>query len=268
MRVRSINAIVAVLAAAALFSCGAAQAIVGGQPAGERYGAVGEVVFQPSDGTPMFDLCSGFLISPTVFVTAGHCAVDALDTQAYVGGSIGVAFESAFDPAHSTFRRAASVVVHPDFLANDVSYATPDVAVVELAVPLTEVHPIHLPVEGAADTLPHGTQLTTVGYGFTRDCDTDLGHCQVSYDPLRRYAGETLISTSRWFITVDQNPNAQGAGGICRGDSGGPHLLPGTTTAIALTTAFFSRWCWSTSRDTRLDTPSVAAFLRQFAPQS
>ena len=86
--------------------------------------------------------------------------------------------------------------------------------------------------------------------------------------PARRHATETLISTSQWFITVDQNPNAQGEGGICRGDSGGPHLLPGTSTAFAVTTAFFSKWCWSTSRDSRLDTPGVLRFLRQFAPSA
>jgi hypothetical protein len=257
--------IAACLAGAVVF-CAPADAIVGGQLAGTRYGAVGEVVFQPADGSPMFDLCSGFLISPTVFVTAGHCALDALGIQANFPGTIGAAFEPKFDPSSSTFRPAASVDVHPDFLANQHSYQSPDVAVLVLAQPMEGVTRIDLPTVGAADRLPTNTQLTTVGYGFTRDCGTDLGHCQVAYDPARRYATETLNSVSQWFITVDQNPNAQGEGGICRGDSGGPHLLPGTTTAIAVTTAFESKWCWSSSRDTRLDTPSVLAFLHTYAP--
>jgi hypothetical protein len=256
----------AALAAAAIVTCAPADAIVGGQFAGGQYGAVGEVVFQPSDGSPMFDLCSGFLISPTVFVTAGHCALEALGIQASYGGTIGAAFEPTFDPLTSTFRPAASAAVDPDFLANQLSYQTPDVAVLVLENPVTGVDPIALPAAGTADRLAHGTQLTTIGYGFTRDCGTDLGHCQVAYQPARRYATETLNSVSQWFITVDQNPNAQGEGGICRGDSGGPHLLPGTTTAIAVTTAFFSKWCWSTSRDTRLDTPSVLQFLHTYAP--
>lgn len=79
---------------------------------------------------------------------------------------------------------------------------------------------------------------------------------------MRRFADETLISVSQWFLTVDQNPNGNGAGGVCRGDSGGPHLLAGTNTALAVTTAFFSKGCWSTSRDTRLDTPTALSFLR------
>jgi hypothetical protein len=69
--------------------------------------------------------------------------------------------------------------------------------------------------------------------------------------------GHRWCDPNEAFITVDQNPNAQGEGGICQGDSGGPHLLPGTATAIAVTTAFFSKWCWPTSRDTLLDTPSA-----------
>lgn len=258
--------LMAALVATAVVSGTPADAIVGGQLAGDQYGAVGEVVFQPGGGSPKFDLCSGFLISPTVFVTAGHCALEALGIQAGIGGTIGAAFEPTFDASTSTFRAAASVVVHPDFLANQHSYQSPDVAVLLLEQPVTDLDPISLPTAGAADSLAHGAQLTTVGYGFTRDCETDLGHCQVAYDPARRYATETLNSVSQWFITVDQNPNAQGEGGICRGDSGGPHLLPGTTTAIAVTTAFESKWCWSSSRDTRLDTPSVLAFLHTYAP--
>jgi hypothetical protein len=65
-------------------------------------------------------------------------------------------------------------------------------------------------------------------------------------------------------ISLLQNPNAQGEGGVCRGDSGGPHLLPGSTIAVAITTAINSRWCWSTSRDTRLDRPDVLQFLGRF----
>src|SRR5690348_15830896 len=110
--------------AAAIVTCAPADAIVCGQFAGGQYRAVGEVVFQPSDGSPMFDLCSGFLITPIGFVTAGHWALEALVIHASYGGTIGAAFEPTSDPLVSTFRTAASAVVDPDFLANQLSYQT------------------------------------------------------------------------------------------------------------------------------------------------
>jgi Trypsin len=244
-----------------------ARAIVNGELAGDRYPAVGMTVFQPSNGEPLHDACTGFLISPTAFVTAGHCAVEALADQSEIGGTLGASFEPAFDPATSTFVRATSVVVHPEFLANQLSYKSPDMAVLTLARPVNGVNPIDLPRRGAANGLAQGTKLTAVGYGLTQECDTDLGNCQIVYDPARRFATERLSSVSQWFITVGQNPNAQGEGGVCYGDSGGPHLLSGTTTAVALTTAInptFPR-CWANSRDIRLDTATALDFLRPYA---
>ena len=186
--------------------------------------------------------------------------------QSQLGGSIGASFDPEFDPATSSFVAATSVSIHPDNLANPVSYKNPDIGVLTLEHPINGVQPVELPAEGAADHLQDSATLTTIGYGFTRDCDTNLGHCEIDYDPVRRSASETLISVSQWFLTVGQNPNAHGTGGICLGDSGGPHLLAGTNTAVAVTTAFFSKACWSTSRDTRLDTPTALAFLRSFLP--
>ena len=45
-------------------------------------------------------------------------------------------------------------------------------------------------------------------------------------------------------------------------DSGGPHLLPGTNTAVALTSAIHNFFCSSTTRDVRIDTATALSFLR------
>lgn len=241
-----------------------ATAIVNGELAGARYSAVGTVVFRLDDGR-LFNLCSGFLISPSSFVTAGHCAREALDIQHSVGGSIGVSFDPSFDPQTSAFWAARDVVVHPENLAKPLSYKSPDMAVLSLEDRMNGVDPIDLPARGSADALRNDASLTAVGYGLTQDCGTDLGHCQVAYEPSRRFATERLISVSQWFLTVGQNGNGQGTGGVCYGDSGGPHLIAGTNTAVALTTAIFSKLCWSTSRDTRLDTATALDFLAPYA---
>ena len=240
-----------------------ARAIVNGELAGDRYPAVGTVVIQPGDGSPMFNLCTGFLTSNRALVTAGHCAVDALNVQQQFGGSIGVSFDPSFDPT-SQFIAATDVTVHPEFLDKQLSYKSPDMAVLTLSEDVDGVDPIDLPDEGQADELRNGDLLTTVGYGLIQQCDTALGHCQVAYDPARRFATETVKSVSQWFLTVGQNPNSGGTGGVCYGDSGGPHLLAGTNTAVALTTAIFSKLCYATSRDIRLDTATALDFLAPY----
>jgi hypothetical protein len=259
LRFRPLLGFVIVLAVAAAPS--SARAIVNGELAGGQYPAVGTVVVQPDGGGPMFHPCSGFLISSTAFATAGHCVVFAQGIQDEVGGTIGVSFDPTFDPGTSSFVAAASATIHPEFLANQRSNKTPDMAVLTLEAPIEGVEPIELPEQGAAERLSHGSELTTVGYGMTRDCGTDLGHCQLVDDPARRFATEIVNSVSQWFITVDQNPNANGEGGVCFMDSGGPHLLPGTNTAVALTTSV-AGLCWSTSRDVRIDTATALSFLR------
>ncbi len=244
-----------------------ATAIINGELDDEgRYPAVGTVALR-FDEFGMFDLCSGFLISPSSLVTAGHCARTALEIQDEFGGEIGVVFDPTFDKWSSTFWPAIDVVIHPENVANPLSYKSPDMAVLSLEDPVVGVEPIDLPALGSAGALRNGDSLTAVGYGLTQECETDLGHCQVEYEPSRRFATERLISVSQWFLTVGQNENGQGTGGVCYGDSGGPHLIPGTNTAVALTTSIFSKpgYCWSTSRHNRLDTATALDFLAPYA---
>jgi Trypsin len=256
LRFRPLLGFVIVLAVAAGPS--SARAIVNGELAGGQYPAVGTVIVQPDGGGPMFHPCSGFLISSTAFATAGHCVVFAQALQDEVGGTIGVSFDSTFDPDTSSFVAVASATIHPEFLANQTSNKTPDMAVLALEAPIEGVEPIELPEQGAADRLSNGSRLTTVGYGATRDC-TDPGPCQLVDEPARRFATETLNSVSQWFITVNQNP-ASGEGGVCFMDSGGPHLLPGTNTSVAMTTAV-PGFCSGASRDIRIDTATALSFL-------
>ena len=63
-------ALMVVLATAA-----AALAITNGTPDGNRHPYVGLMVALDSDGVPLWR-CSGSLLSPTVFLTAGHCVED------------------------------------------------------------------------------------------------------------------------------------------------------------------------------------------------
>ena len=64
--------VAAVLGFATLFAMGPAAAITNGQPDAGRHPYVGLMVALDADGVPLWR-CSGSLLSPTVFLTAGHC---------------------------------------------------------------------------------------------------------------------------------------------------------------------------------------------------
>ncbi len=51
---------------------GMASAVTDGYPDGEGHPYVGLMVAQTADGTPLWR-CSGTLVAPQLFVTAGHC---------------------------------------------------------------------------------------------------------------------------------------------------------------------------------------------------
>src|SRR6478735_6435888 len=81
-------------AAAALIPAAPAAAITDGSPDGTGHPNVGGLVAATpySDGTSIY--CSGTLISPTVFLTAAHCAE---------GDRVGVTFDPAYQAGDTVY---------------------------------------------------------------------------------------------------------------------------------------------------------------------
>src|SRR4030095_14123001 len=71
-RPRSLLVAAVVWLLAMLLAMGPAAAITNGQPDAGRHPYVGLMVALDEDGIPLWR-CSGSLLSPTVFLTAGHC---------------------------------------------------------------------------------------------------------------------------------------------------------------------------------------------------
>ena len=139
-----------------------AGAISGGEEDGRLHPNVGALLGIPPGEDSLHLACSGFLISPTVFLTAGHCTSSFEQS----GDPVFVTFDPVFDPASARVLAVSALITHPDFNPNSLAN---DLGVVILAKAVKKVTPVQLPTAALLDamkssgTLP--TELTVVSYG-------------------------------------------------------------------------------------------------------
>jgi hypothetical protein len=65
------------------------------------------------------------------------------------------------------------------------------------------------------------------------------------------------------FLKLTANPGG-GSGGTCFGDSGGPDLLAGTTTVLAVNSYVTNLNCSGVTYSSRVDIPEVLAWIQGF----
>ena len=243
---RRINTLIATVVLA-LAVAGAAGAITYGQADENRHPFVGALVGTFSSGT--YPYCSGTLISPTVFLTAAHCAED--------GERVGVTFDPDYEAGdkvyYGTFQAAP--------LYPGSSSDSHDIAVVVLDRAIKGITPALLPTADSLSGLSSTQQFTSVGYGAYEVTNEPGGH-RYLYDDVRMVATGTLNAVNKTWLRISMNAST-GNGGTCYGDSGGPNFL-GTTDVIAGITITGDSVCRSTNVVYRLDTPSARAFLGQY----
>lgn len=240
------------LAAIAAVSFAApAAAIINGGPDGEGHPNVGALLAAEaySDGT--WSYCTGTLISPTVFLTAAHCA------EGNESDRVRVTFSSSYTEGD----KAYTGTFHADPRYNQTQSDPHDIAVVVLDEPVQGVTPAELPAAGSLSDLPADQTFTAVGYGAHEVTNQPGGH-QYLYDDVRKASTGTLNATNPAWLRLSQN-GATGDGGTCNGDSGGPNFL-GDTATVAATTTTGDIVCRSTSVVYRLDTESARSFLARY----
>jgi V8-like Glu-specific endopeptidase len=235
--------------AAVLLPAAPAGAITYGQVDGNRHPSTGGLVnpTQYSDGTWLY--CSGTLISPTVFLTAAHCAED--------GERVGV----TFDPDYEAGDKVYYGTFQADPLYPGNSSDSHDIAVVVLDRAVKGITPALLPTADSLSGLSPTQQFTSVGYGAYEVTNSPGGH-RYLYDDVRMVGTGTLNAVNKTWLRISGNP-ATGNSNTCYGDSGGPNFL-GTTNVIAGITITGDAVCRSTNVVYRLDTPSARAFLGQY----
>jgi Trypsin len=252
--------LLATMALAVLLAGGVANAIINGRPDGNRHPYVGMVYNDEG-------LCSGTLISPKVFLTAGHCTefFEQGDSQTYVTFRP----NADFDPANA---HAGTPYTHPKFCFGCAPglprLDTYDVGVVVLKHPVRTAKGYgKLPKADLVDTLDNGKRLTAVGYGV-RNFDVGGGPPEPTDAAVRYRATLRLLNTdnrlSEMFVKLRSGSAGRGGQGTCFGDSGGPFFLPNQRTIVAVTSFGTNPRCAGVEWDQRVDLPRVLRWVRSF----
>jgi hypothetical protein len=191
--------------------------------------------------------CSGVLVSPRVFLTAGHCTQAALAA----GGAYVVFGDDASPVAWSPLHGVATT----DPAYGHDSSDPHDLGVVVLDSP-AGVTPATLPARGGADALAkNGVAPVSVGFGYSQRQKKTV----YVYDGLRHSAAIPVVSQTSTLLRLGASSTEQ----LCFGDSGGPQYLPGTATIVSVTSGGGPA-CDGTATATRLDTASARTFLAPF----
>jgi Trypsin len=258
--------LVAILCAAA-FVAPASQAITDGELDGNGHPYVGLMVAQTAGGVPLWR-CSGSLVSPTVFVTAGHCTEPP-------AGHIEIWFDADVEsgiPGNGypfTGDVGGTPFPHPDYNPN--AFFLRDLGVVALDAPwIVPTGYGALPGLNSLDALAtkrgkQETSFTAVGYGLQESfpdpasfLENNVRVRMVSHPHLIQINGGIVGDFS---LLLSNNTHS---GGTCFGDSGGPNLL-GDSNVIAGVTSFgLNGNCAGTGGVFRLDRSWSLSFINSF----
>jgi V8-like Glu-specific endopeptidase len=257
----SILIIMVALIAAVVLQATPALAIIGGEFDGNGHPYVGALDLRP---TGRRIPCTGTLISPTVFLTAGHCTT-FLDQVGLTEARV------TFDPVFSDNAKfyTGSVHTNPLYIPfHTGSQQDPgDFGVIVFSEPVIGITPASLPTAGVLDQLGpqglHNVVFPTVGYGITRLLGGSNGGGPPSPD--RNSAGRRMVATQTFFSLTDAwlRLSMLGDGRVCTGDSGAPNFLGDTDLVVAIHITGDSA-CEALNATLRLDTPTARAFLGQF----
>ena len=214
-------------------------AITDGEPDGNGHPYVGLMVAQKADGTPLWR-CSGTLLSPTLFLTAGHCTESpAAHVEIWFNADV----ESGV-PANGypyTGQVGGTPHAHPQYNPN--AFFLYDLGVVVLDEPMVMEEYGALPALNRLDQLAtkRGQQdrtFTAVGYGLQQSFP-DAASWKAHNVKVRMVATPRLIQINGgivgdYSLLLSNNANT---GGTCFGDSGGANFI-GTSNVLAGVTSF------------------------------
>jgi len=225
-------------------------AVTHGELDGNNHPYVGLMIAKDANGTPMWR-CSGTLLSPTLFLTAGHC------TEAPTASVEIWFYNNEAQIRASGYPRTGQVsgtpYVHPDYDPN--AFYLRDLGAVVLDTPFPMAQYGKLPQLNELERMNNqrGQQdvtFTAVGYGLQR-----INPVFVEARLDRMYATPKLNQINTGLVgdfSLLLSNNAS-TGGTCFGDSGGPNFI-GTSNVVGGVTSFgLNGTCGGTGGVFRMD---------------
>ena len=264
MKKRKIALILAVVVIA-LLAVSPALAITEGELDGNDHPYVGLMVALDAGDNPLWR-CSGTLLSPTLFLTAGHCTeapaaratiwFDA-DVESGIPGN-GYPFSGDVD---------GTTYTHPQYNPN--AFFLYDLGVVVLDDPVVMAEYGVLPELGRLNAMKtrRGRQdvtFTAVGYGLQR-----INPVFVEAERVRMVANPRLIQINTPGFTGDFSillSNNHSTGGTCFGDSGGPNFIGDSNVVGGVTSFGLNGNCAGTGGVYRVDQADDLDWLAGFLP--
>lgn len=274
---RSLSLLIGILGTLALTGA-LVRAITGNFVDDFEHPFVGLAVFYDAEGE-FSHRCSGSLLSPSVFLTAGHCVEGVTSARVYFQQDAGAHFDPALgiDPVTGY---PESCLTQPCTTSDELyNFGFPagfpdtrDIGLIVLDEPITLTEYGALAAAGSLDPLAtrRGRQeitFTVSGYGLSYTNP----HVTVSFRE-RLMASSRLVNltsalTDGFNVQTSNNPGI--GGGTCFGDSGGPVFYGGfSSNAIVGVTSFglSSNVCAGVDFAYRTDQADVIAWILAHAP--
>lgn len=233
------HALMLALALTLLAGAPPARAITDGELDGDGHPYVGLMVAQDAQGN-VLGRCSGALLSPRLFLTAGHCTTRAAHVEIWFDADVESGIPGNGYP--HTGQARGKPYTHPAYDPNLFFLRDLGAVVLDEQFPLAAY--AALPSQNELDSLRPSAQttFTTVGYGVQTAYPTPADWKE-SRLRVRMVATPHLVQINTGFsgdFSIMLSDNAA-TGGTCFGDSGGPTLL-GDSNVVAGVNSYVLNW--------------------------